>query len=189
MPRFRQAIIDPVRKKHHLNRYDIVRGLIHTCGNNILDVGCGAPARCIPPGSFLRKLGYGKGIDISYQDIEFEFCIGDIQKIPFKDAEFDGVTAIEVIEHIDEPISALREVHRVLKKDGVFVVTTPNNNVIFTILWWVWERSFGDEWKDAHVITYKKNDWLKIFNQNNLFRVEKVINYWKINLIVKLRKV
>jgi len=189
LPRFRKLFLDPVRKKHHNLRYDIVRDLIQECGRNILDVGCGAPARCMRPGSFLRKLGYGKGIDIIQWDIEFDFCVGDIRNIPFADAEFDAVTAIEVIEHLPEPSVALHEIHRVLKKDGVFVVTTPNNNIIFSTLWWIWERSFGDEWKHDHLVTYNKKEWLKIFAQEDLFRAEKILDYWGISLIVKLRKI
>ncbi len=186
--KFREIFLDPLRNKHHFGRYKIVKNLIRECGKQILDIGCGSPAQCVPPGSFLRELGYGSGIDVVWQDIEFDFAIGDFRQIPFKDAQFDCVTAIEVIEHLDNADDALREVYRVLKQDCVFVVTTPNNNLLFTLLWWTWEHTFGVEWKHKHLITFNKKEWIELFTKSSLFRVEECIDYWGINLIVKLRK-
>lgn len=49
--------------------------------------------------------------------------------IPFADEKFDTITCIETIEHLDDMIldNLLKELHRVLKKDGLIVFTTPNN--------------------------------------------------------------
>jgi SAM-dependent methyltransferase len=46
--------------------------------------------------------------------------------LPFKDASFDGVNITEVIEHVEHQAQLIREISRVLKKDGVVVVSTPN---------------------------------------------------------------
>jgi 2-polyprenyl-3-methyl-5-hydroxy-6-metoxy-1,4-benzoquinol methylase len=43
-----------------------------------------------------------------------------------KGAGFDMVTAIEIIEHLESPIGFLRNIERLLKPDGVAVITTPN---------------------------------------------------------------
>lgn len=42
------------------------------------------------------------------------------------DRQFDIVTATEIIEHLESPRAFLREVHRLLKPDGIVIVTTPN---------------------------------------------------------------
>jgi len=124
----------------------------------------------------------------SNSKFEFDFRIGDIRNIPFEDAQIGVVTAIEVIEHINNPLTALLDLHRIRKDDSVFIVAAPNNNVLFSILWWVWKRTFCDEWKDDHLVTYNKKQWLDTLTSNNLFKVETVIDYWAINLIFKLRK-
>jgi len=48
------------------------------------------------------------------------------EKIPFKDNFFDTIYAGEVIEHLFDTDAFLRECNRVLKKNGVFVLSTPN---------------------------------------------------------------
>ena len=44
--------------------------------------------------------------------------------------QFDCVVAIEVLEHIDQDSEFIRQVHRVLKSDGVFLMTTPNGQSV-----------------------------------------------------------
>ncbi|MBC8492896.1 MAG: class I SAM-dependent methyltransferase, partial [Chloroflexi bacterium] len=48
------------------------------------------------------------------------------QSIPFKDNYFDVVICLETIEHLENPQHCLNEVRRVLKKEGLFLVSIPN---------------------------------------------------------------
>ncbi|MEP6937333.1 MAG: class I SAM-dependent methyltransferase [Chthoniobacterales bacterium] len=50
----------------------------------------------------------------------------DIERLPYPDAQFDLVTCTEVIEHLEHYRQTIREIHRVLRPGGVFVVSTPN---------------------------------------------------------------
>ena len=183
------SLIDFIRKKHHYGRYKIVKKLMQGHGKNLLDIGCGSPARCVKEGSFLRYVGYGHGIDIKPCNIEFDFKIGDMQNIPFGNEKFDVITAIEVIEHVENPSKALKEVHRVLKKGGIFVMTTPNTNLFFRTFWWAWERTFGREWKHTHLTPMTKVEWLELIEKSNGFKISKVIDYCRINLIIKMIKI
>lgn len=56
------------------------------------------------------------------------YACGDGRFLPFRNNTFDYLVCSEVIEHIDEREKCLREVARVLKPDGVLVLSTPN--------WW-----------------------------------------------------
>lgn len=183
------SFINFLRKKHHYGRYEIVKNLIKNKNKNLLDVGCGAPANCMRDGSFLRHIGYGQGIDIEPRNIEFKFKLGSIIDIPHKSKSFDVVTAIEVIEHIDNPALALKEINRVLKDKGTFIMTTPNNNLLFTMFWWFWQKTFGKEWNHTHLTVYKKKEWLGLIRKSGYFKIKKVIDYWHVNTIIEMEKI
>lgn len=54
------------------------------------------------------------------------FKQGSVPPIPFNDETFDCVISFQVIEHIEDDVRFVAEVERVLKKGGVFIVSTPN---------------------------------------------------------------
>jgi ubiquinone/menaquinone biosynthesis C-methylase UbiE len=54
--------------------------------------------------------------------------VADIEALPFSDAAFDAVFATEVMEHLPDPVKALREVRRVLKPGGWLLVSLPNRD-------------------------------------------------------------
>ncbi|MFH1249199.1 MAG: class I SAM-dependent methyltransferase [archaeon] len=57
------------------------------------------------------------------------FLKRDICKTDFVEGFFDGVICINVIYSLDEPVTTLIELRRVLKKEGIFVVSGPKKNV------------------------------------------------------------
>ena len=180
----RNFFTDWLSRKHHYGRYRIVKGMVKDKGKNLLDIGCGRPSASMDDGSFLRYLGYGQGVDIRDMKVEFKFRKASILDLPFRNKSFDAVTAIEVIEHVDDPDLALRNVKRVLKKNATFVMTTPNNNLLFTVVWSIWQRFIGKEWRHAHVKILKKEEWLSLLEKH--FRIVKVVDYWHVNLIIKM---
>jgi ubiquinone/menaquinone biosynthesis C-methylase UbiE len=54
---------------------------------------------------------------------------GDALNLPFKDESFDIVTAFEVIEHLYDPQKALGEIRRILKMDGIALISTPRRDL------------------------------------------------------------
>ena len=51
---------------------------------------------------------------------------GDLRRLPVRSACVDLVSANMVVEHLDDPLAVLREVHRVLRPGGAFVFHTPS---------------------------------------------------------------
>lgn len=103
---------------------EIVTGLAPA---STLDIGCGR-------GFLLNHLADAglenlTGMDV-YEDVvtdRFRFARGDVtQRLPFEDGEFECVVAGEIIEHVPDPDSLLREIRRVLTPGGTLVISTPN---------------------------------------------------------------
>ena len=51
--------------------------------------------------------------------------VGDITSIPEPDASFDAILCVEVLEHVPDPLAALRELGRLLKPNGQLILTAP----------------------------------------------------------------
>lgn len=101
----------------------------------ILDVGCGTGANL----EMLAQFGASEGVDVS--DDALEFCKakglkvhkGLAEKLPFEDESFDVVTALDVVEHLDDDVAGLKEMNRVLKTGGKTLIFVP----AFMWLWGV----------------------------------------------------
>ncbi|MGA2967578.1 MAG: class I SAM-dependent methyltransferase [Candidatus Levyibacteriota bacterium] len=99
--------------------------------DSILDVGCGEGFTL----NRLREKGIGKkleGLEYSKDAIalgretypDIKISQGSIYKLPYKDNAFDLVLCTEVLEHLDKPQDALKELVRVSKK--YLVISVPN---------------------------------------------------------------
>ena len=84
------------------------------------------------PFIYTRRLvnkGYDvTGIDLNRTKEDLNIVVCDVEKhLPFKDKSYDIILFMEVLEHLgNNPIKALKEIHRVLKDDGIMILTTPN---------------------------------------------------------------
>ncbi len=106
-------------------------------GRRLLEIGCG-------DGTYTMRLvdafAQVEAVDIQRERLELfrQRLAGDpaaekinvrelsATELDYPDHSFDLVTAIEVVEHIDDLDAALRQVHRVLVPGGRFALTTPN---------------------------------------------------------------
>lgn len=97
--------------------------------NRLLDVGCGG-------GTLLnaaRTNGWNaRGVDVSESVAEhvrglgFNVFRGELHEAGFPDSEFDVVTAAELVEHLFDPQTVLKEIQRILRPGGVLWTTTPH---------------------------------------------------------------
>jgi len=86
-----------------------------------LDVGCGHK-----PYEKTFFAGAEKYIGMDYlTDRSKPDVVGSATDIPLGDASFDTVVSTEVLEHVPDPLKALREMYRVLKPGGYLILSTP----------------------------------------------------------------
>src|SRR4029453_13655348 len=94
----------------------------------ILDVGCGTGANL----ELLSEFGDAEGVDVSTEALSFckarglaQVKQGAAESLPFEDNSFDLVTGLDVVEHIDDDLAGLREMWRVLRRDGKTLLFVP----------------------------------------------------------------
>jgi SAM-dependent methyltransferase len=101
----------------------------------VLDIGCGTGANL----EMLSQFGNAEGVDVS--DDALEFCRkkgltvqkGLAETLPYADETFDITTALDVVEHLDDDIAGLKDMHRVTKAGGYSLIFVP----AFMWLWGV----------------------------------------------------
>ncbi len=109
----------------------------------------------------------------------------ETEKMPFRDNTFDFVIFNEVFEHLRiNPIFALKEINRVLKPDGILLLTTPNLYAIHKIFMFNLGMSFNDAYDEfnklnvygyiGHFREYSAQEVKKFLEKTN-FKIEKVI--------------
>lgn len=96
---------------------------------------------------------------------KLKFLQADAEKLPFKNREFDFVYCLDTIEHLIDPEKALREMRRVLRKDGQLVILVHTNSLIFRIIWLFWENTQGWVWKGTHINDFSRNGLEKMIRK------------------------
>lgn len=95
------------------------------CGRRVLDVGCGKGVYA----EFLAERGFEVlGIDSETNLLprrgKASYAVADVYSLPFKDSSFDTVLCLDVLEHLEDDVSGLREAARVARRN--IVATVPN---------------------------------------------------------------
>ncbi len=109
-----------------------------------LDIGCGTGYTAMVLQSNFRIVGADVSRDalrLSRERGLARLCQIDTAgfSLPFKSASFDLVLALDVIEHIEDDVQALKECGRILKDKGLLIVTVP----AFMALWSLWDEALG----------------------------------------------
>ena len=97
----------------------------------VLEIGCGTGyvltglKNAFPSYSLMGSEIHLKGIEFAKKRLpEVEFIQLDATNIPFKE-EYDAIGAFDVLEHIDEDVEVMKNVHQSLKKEGLFFISVP----------------------------------------------------------------
>jgi SAM-dependent methyltransferase len=97
-------------------------------GARILDAGCGSGRNMLE----LAHRGTVTGVELSPTSVRLareravgEVIEGSVLEMPFADASFDLAVSLDVIEHLEDDVGALRELRRTVAPGGSLLVTVP----------------------------------------------------------------
>jgi len=129
----------PSLKKDNAQLKYILEYLSKNKNINILDAGCGNGNYAF----YLASLGYSNifAVDL-FSDIEtkeFEYSQASIDLLPFEGGKFDFIYSNSVIFYLENPQDGIVEFNRVLKNDGLLMITAHTKYSLFT-LWRVIKR-------------------------------------------------
>ena len=136
----------------------------------LLDIGCGTGDALF----LISKKTSAKlyGVDISEKMIEKAIKklrekailkLSDAENLPFNDNTFDYVLSTEAFHHFPNPNKTLKEINRVLKKNGEFMLADVNFYSDF--IHWLFKKV-----EPGHVKIYSKDEFKELFI-NNSFKI------------------
>ena len=107
---------------------EVLNGLELPAPARILDAGCGSGRNMIE----LARRGAVTGLELSQPSVELarardcgEVVEGSLLEMPFADASFDLAVSLDVIEHLEDDVGAMRELRRTVAPGGALLVTVP----------------------------------------------------------------
>lgn len=141
-------------------------------GQRFLDVGCGTGWAVRQAAARLFD-GVACGVDISPKMIEqanslsgdyanIDLRVANSESIPFEDSSFDRILCTCSFHHYENPQAALKEIGRVLKPGGTFVLLDSARDVYFPI----WLQDRGRRYLEpSHVRYYTTSEMKQLLNE------------------------
>jgi SAM-dependent methyltransferase len=133
---------NPAEKIYNHLRVRVISELNRIWNGRILIVGCGLNEDL----AILHKCESGFAFDLSFEavhkirNIDQNIFTADVLNIPCEDDTFDLIICSEVLEHVPNINSAIIEMHRVLRRGGKLIVSTPNWLSWFGLARWLGEK-------------------------------------------------
>jgi 2-polyprenyl-3-methyl-5-hydroxy-6-metoxy-1,4-benzoquinol methylase len=165
---------DPIIEKRYKDLLERFR--FYKKNNLLLDIGCGT-------GQFMKSAQKESwntlGIEVSKEIAEWamkehglKILVGELPDLKLDAASFDIVTMFEVIEHLRDPLNYLNEIFKILRRDGLLFLTTPNYNSLSRIL-------LGSKW------SFIEHKHLFYFTPKTLKSLLRKTGFKKVELITK----
>ena len=163
-------------KKYGKKFTKVIDGLTRfKVAGNLLDVGCAN-------GEFLflaKKHGFdvqGAEANAYTADIAMNNGLtvfnGTLQEARFEDHYFSVIYLGDIIEHVTDPVALIKECKRILKKEGIFVVSTPNADCFWVLATQYICRWFVFPWSVLHPPYH-----LYLFSADNLRKLMNILDF------------
>jgi len=168
------------RRNSKYSSFDIKRWkrmLKHFRGGILIDLGCFDSllptfAKDWYPESIVYGLDFVDDVIEQMKKIEpvVNYVRGNVYHTYFQDNYFDYITAGELVEHLEKPYEFLKEVFRILKPGGIFVLSTPLE-----------ETKKGEVDKERHLWSFDKKDIFRMLKPYGYVKIETMgSNYFPI---------
>lgn len=125
---------DPVAHYEHVHRYLLAARV--AAGRSVIDIGSGEGYGSAWLASTARRVvglefdpRAARAAAARYARGNLAFATGDARRLPFASESADVVTCFEMVEHVGEPEAVLDEIRRVVRPDGLALISTPNKAV------------------------------------------------------------
>lgn len=164
-PTARVRYLDEVTRAAQAYKQNTYRMIDLNRGDRVLDIGCGAGDDVRAMAAIVGATGRAVGVDVSRTMIEEarrrsrdsgqpgEFFEASAYELPFEADSFDAARLDRVLQHLDDPIGALREAARVTRPGGRIVAVDPDfQSTVVTTSYPALERRIRDwwaEWREA----------------------------------------
>lgn len=134
-------------------------------GQTLLDVGCGpgtitldladrvAPGRVIGIDREASVILHAEELRQGRGTANATFLTGDVYCMEFADASFDVAHAHQLLQHLTDPIAALKELHRVLRPEGIVAVRDGDYGAFA----WAPDDPLLDRWREVYRQITKHN--------------------------------
>lgn len=132
---------------------------------SLLDLGCG-------DGALQNSYkGESLGVDINKYSEGNVLIISNFESIPLESKQYDTITIIASLNYFNNVDKVLKEVNRLLKDNGSFILTMPNHKIMK-----IWHK-FREPW--SFKSGYSEKELIKLLNQNEfkLSNKEKFLFY------------
>ena len=180
----RAVYLNPDPEHYHQRIIKIVKEIMLRKGIplKILDVGCATGYL----GAELKKLGnIVYGIEISKEAakiaknfLDYVICDNiETMQLPWNDEFFDIIIMSDVIEHLFNPRDVLIKLRRILKKDGIFLITFPNiahYSIRLMLLRGKWIYKNYGILDYGHIRFFTKDSAIRLINSSGL-KVKRII--------------
>ena len=140
----------------------------------LLDIGCGTGALL---GRAQKAQFLCEGVETceplaeaANRDLGCPIHVGLLSEVDFAEHRFDVITMYDLIEHLPDPLSDLRKVHKWLRPGGILFALTPNNDALLRrVARLMFRLSLGKFDRPMRILYYKHH--LSYFNIRSLARL------------------
>ncbi len=180
-----RVVVAPTMLRHSRRnsdaRYSAARAALDSVGfphrGRVLDIGCGISAQA----GLFSDTRY-VGADLNRPRLAYghrahpwaKYAVQDITRMGWRDAAFDAILCLEVIEHLPGPARPMlmRELFRTLRPGGALVLSTPSGRIT------PWKRVLGCKCEQSHEAELTRAEVSALVAQvgGTLRRIESVDN-------------